>query len=68
MAGFSNIILFKKKSISSCHCKITILFSDEAFQINNQQKIEARSEGPKFMLSLVKVVSREFVNKFVLSV
>jgi hypothetical protein len=39
---------------------MTILFLDEAFEVNDQQRIESQSEGPKFMLSLVKIVSRKY--------
>jgi hypothetical protein len=34
------------------------MFSKKTFRVSSQQKIEARSEGPKFMLSLVVTVSR----------
>jgi hypothetical protein len=34
------------------------MFSKKAFRVSSQQKIEARSEGPKFMLSLVVTMSR----------
>jgi hypothetical protein len=34
------------------------MFSKKTFRVSSQQKIEARSEGPKFMLSLVMTMSR----------
>jgi hypothetical protein len=52
MAGFSTITSIKEIFTSSISLCITIFFLVEAIEIKSTE-IEARSKGPKFMLSII---------------
>jgi hypothetical protein len=56
MAGFSSIISLKEVFTLSISLYITIFVFQLKHLKSNQQKIEARSEGPKFMLSIIGVM------------
>jgi hypothetical protein len=61
MAGSSNTIWFSKVCLVFhviVNSHFIFCFQRRHFESVCQQKIEARSEGPKFMLSLVVTMSR----------